>query len=144
MQIRIVYSVSFICFLNLLAKINAKSHCLHFNDLSPEWIFICILNLLAKINAKSHCLPCLSIPCCCCRLDHCQKWQSQAHRGSLYLNTPRWAWAGTAGCPSSRRSRKTSRFEMFSYDDVGKELILKNYPYILMCHGEFSSFVNIS
>ena len=192
--------VSFhICIPNLLAKINAKSHCLQYYDLSPEWVFICVPNLLAKkmqshivcnitiylqsefsymypqltrqkkckvtliailrfiskvnfhmylqITRQNQCKVTFfaKIPCCCCRIDHCQRQRSQAHRGSSYLNIPQWAWAGTAGCPSSQMSRKTSRFEMFSYDHVGKEVIFKkNVPYVLVCHGQFSSFVHIS
>ena len=30
-----------------------------------------------------------NVPCCCCRLDHCQKWRLQAHREFSYLNIPR-------------------------------------------------------
>ena len=54
--------------------------------------FKCKVTFLQKHN--------LSPPCYCCRIDHCQKRRWQAHRGSSYLNIPRSAWAGTAGCPS--------------------------------------------
>ena len=142
----------FICILKLLAKINAKSHCLQKYDLSPEWVLTCVPNLLSKkckvtlfaklrfiSRVSFHMFPQITrqnqwkIPCCCCRIDHCQKQRSQAHRGSSYLNIPRWAWAGTVGCPSSQRSRKTSIFEMFSNEHVGTELILKKMFPTFLC-----------
>ena len=33
---------------------------------------------------------------------------------------------------------------MFTYDNIDKELVLKNYSYVLVGHGQFASFVHIS